>query len=162
MYKIRIVLDTKEDILRTVLVANDINLEQLHTVINNSFGFNGKEMASFYTTDDEWNQGTEIPLFSMTETGEKSAMNDFLLHEVFSDKNNKLIYIYDFLKMWTFYVEVLEKLDTTAENLPKVILEVGTIPNKAPERQFVIEGIKEDIDDEEDYFDDFNFDYDEL
>jgi len=61
MYKIRIVLDSEEDIIRTVLVNDDINLEALHQTITKSFNFEGFEMASFYRTDNEWNEGEEIP-----------------------------------------------------------------------------------------------------
>ena len=57
MYKIRAILDTEEDVIRTILVDNTINLESLHTIIANSFGFEGHEMASFYRADEDWNQG---------------------------------------------------------------------------------------------------------
>ena len=42
-----IVLDSEEDIIRTILVKNDINLETLHQTITKSFNFEGFEMASF-------------------------------------------------------------------------------------------------------------------
>ena len=70
MYKIRVILDTKEDVIRTILVDDSINLESLHYTIAKTFGFEVQEMASFYRTDDEWNQGEEIPLFNMAEAGE--------------------------------------------------------------------------------------------
>ena len=37
MYKIRIILDTKEDIIRTILVDETIDLEILHKTIASSF-----------------------------------------------------------------------------------------------------------------------------
>ena len=74
MYKIRIILDTKKDIIRTILVEETIDLEILHKTIASSFGFAGQEMASFYRTDDEWTQGEEIPLFNMAEAGEDISM----------------------------------------------------------------------------------------
>jgi hypothetical protein len=91
MYKIRIILDTKEDIIRTVLVNDSINLERLHTIVVSSFGFAGQEMASFYKTDDEWNQGKEIPLFNMAEAGEEISMQSCILNETLPEENNKLI-----------------------------------------------------------------------
>ena len=74
MYKIRVILDTKEDVIRTILVDSDLNLEDLHLTIAKSFGFKGQEMASFYRTDNEWTQGEEIPLFNMEEVGEGISM----------------------------------------------------------------------------------------
>ncbi|MGJ8745859.1 IS1096 element passenger TnpR family protein [Polaribacter sp.] len=162
MYKIRVILDTKEDIIRTLLVDNTINLEKLHSVIANSFGFKGQEMASFYRTDDEWNQGEEIPLFNMAEAGEGISMQTCLLNDTLPEENNKLIYVYDFLKMWTFYVDVVEISAEKREDLPQIILEVGEIPNEAPEKEFIADNLSDEFDDEDDLDDDFGHfdDYD--
>ena len=157
MYKVRVILDTKEDVIRTILVDDHINLEDLHFTIAKSFGFEGQEMASFYRTDDEWNQGEEIPLFNMAEAGEEISMQNCLLEETLPQINSKLIYVYDFFAMWTFYVEVVEILTEQKDNLPKTILEIGNIPNEAPQKEFVAENPEESDDDEFDIFDDFDF-----
>lgn len=158
MYKIRVILDTKEDVLRTILVEDSINLERLHFIIAEAFGFEGQEMASFYKADDEWNQGEEIPLFNMEETTTSIAMQNCLLTETLPLENDKLIYVYDFLNMWTFYVDVVEILKEQKDNLPLVILSVGEIPEKAPEKEFVADKLDSDTDDDEfDIFDDFDF-----
>lgn len=163
MYKIRIILDTKEDVLRTILVDDTINLESLHYTIAKAFGFEGQEMASFYRTDEEWNQGEEIPLFNMAEAGEAISMQTFILHETLPDENNKLIYVYDFLNMWTFYVDVVEINEDKRTDLPQTILEVGEIPSEAPEKEFVADKLGNEFDDEDDLDDDFghydDFDY---
>lgn len=163
MYKIRIILDTKEDVLRTILVDDTINLESLHYTIAKAFGFEGQEMASFYRTDDEWNQGEEIPLFNMAEAGEAISMQTCILNETLPDENNKLIYVYDFLNMWTFYVDVVEINEDKRTDLPQTILEVGEIPSEAPEKEFVADKLGNEFDDEDDLDDDFghydDFDY---
>ena len=74
MYKVRVILDTKNDVIRTLVVNEVKSLEDLHFDIAKSFGFNGQEMASFYRTDEDWNQGEEIPLFDMAEAGEEASM----------------------------------------------------------------------------------------
>lgn len=163
MYKIRIILDTKEDVIRTILVDDNINLESLHTTIAKSFGFKGQEMASFYRTDEEWNQGEEIPLFNMAEAGEDISMQNCILKDTLPEENNKLIYVYDFLNMWTFYVDVIEIASEKRDDLPQAILTVGEIPEQAPEKEFVAEklddgfGDEGDIDDEFGHFDDYDF-----
>ena len=155
MYKIRIILDTKEDVIRTITVNNAINLEELHTFIATSFGFNAQEMASFYRTDDEWNQGEEIPLFNMSEFGDALSMQTCILNDSLSIHDNKLIYVYDFLHMWTFYVEVIEITETIIEN-PTIVLSVGEIPETAPEKEFKAENLNEDPFDDD--FNDTEFD----
>ena len=160
MYKVRVILDTKEDVIRTVLVNNAINLETLHFTIAKAFGFGGQEMASFYRTDEEWNQGEEIPLFNMAEAGMGISMATEVLHESLPEENHKLIYVYDFLHMWTFYVEVVE-INNEKIIDSKIVLSVGEIPNEAPEKEFKAEDPEKDLDDdfndEFDPFDDFDF-----
>ncbi|MDT7832201.1 hypothetical protein RQM59_07395 [Flavobacteriaceae bacterium S356] len=162
MYKIRIILDTQEDVIRTILVKDRITLEELHFSIAKSFGFDATEMASFYLTDDEWNQGEEIPLFNMSDDPVSLAMNTCILNEALPNIADKLIYVYDFLKMWAFYVEVVEISSETSAELPKTILTVGSIPDEAPEKEFVAEDLgddpNEDFNDGFESLDDFDFD----
>jgi len=162
MYKIRIILDTQEDVIRTILVNDKITLEELHFSIAKSFGFDATEMASFYLTDDEWNQGEEIPLFNMSDNPVSLAMNTCILNEALPNIADKLIYVYDFLKMWAFYVEVVEVSSETSEELPKTILTVGVVPDEAPEKEFVAEDLgddpNEEFNDEFESLDDFDFD----
>lgn len=159
MYKIRVILDTKEDVIRTFLIDKSVTLEKLHTTIAKAFGFGGQEMASFYRTDNEWNQGEEIPLFNMNEIGEGISMATEILHETLTQESDKLIYVYDFLNMWTFYVEVIEISDEIISET-KLILTVGEIPSEAPEKEFKAEDLNANSDDDfEDPFDDID-DYD--
>lgn len=158
MYKIRVILDTQEDVIRTVLIDNATNLKSLHLTIAESFGFDGREMASFYRTDHEWNQGGEIPLFNMSEAGEGISMENSFIRKTLPEVNDKLIYVYDFLSMWTFYVEVIEITNTSSPDLPKTILVVGEVPDEVPEKEFVADNFDEDFEDEFDSLDDMDFD----
>ncbi|OSY88373.1 hypothetical protein WH52_06320 [Tenacibaculum holothuriorum] len=164
MYKVRVILDTQEDVIRTLVVDKAITLESLHQHIAKSFGFDGAEMASFYMTDEEWNQGEEIPLFNMAEAGEGISMATCILNETLPQVNDKLIYVYDFFHMWTFYVEVIEQGNESVLET-KTILAVGEIPKEAPEKEFKADKLLNDFDDEfKDEFNDFerldDFDFD--
>ena len=160
MYKIGIVLDTEADVIRTILLDNAINLETLHLTIAKSFDFDGLEMASFYRTDNEWNEGEEIPLFNMSEAGEGISMQNCFIRKTLPQTGDKLIYVYDFLKMWTFYVEAIEVTKDTQKNLPKTILSVGEIPKEAPEKEFVAEKSDDGFNDE--YEDEFKDEFESL
>ncbi|MDX5586215.1 MAG: hypothetical protein QNK20_15105 [Aureibaculum sp.] len=166
VYKIRLILDTKENVLRDIVISYNDTLEDLHNAITNAFGFYGTEMASFYLTDDKWNQGDEIPLFDMSESNNSMSMQTFKIKEVLTEDNDKLIYVYDFLALWSFYVELISiEEDENLIELPSLLLSVGVVPNEAPEKEFVSE---ESNSDSEEYdrlenFDDFDFDnFDEL
>ncbi len=107
VYKFRVILDTEEDIFRDIAILHTDSLEDLHNTISNAFGFDGSEMASFYTCDEQWNQEEEIPLFDTGDVvGEQSTMQDFILKDILHQEQTKIIYVYDFLNMFTFFVEL--------------------------------------------------------
>lgn len=156
VYKFRVILDTEEDIFRDIAILETDTLEDLHNVISNAFGFDGSEMASFYTCDDKWNQEDEIPLFDTGEVeGEQSTMQDFVLKDILHQEQTKIIYVYDFLNMFTFFVELgaIEE-EQNGETYPSLLYAHGEIS-----------GIDEngfDIDfDEEDLYSDFEDDLDQ-
>lgn len=154
VYKFRILLDSDQDddVFRDIEIRETDSLEDLHNAITQSFGFDGLEMASFYISNDQWDQGEEISMFDVSEGyDDKRTMNETLLNEVADEKRTKLIYIYDFLSMWTFLVEladIAEEADGT--DYPNLMFAHGQIPDSAPEKAFEAEN----FDDEFDEFDD--------
>ncbi len=133
-YKLRVILDVSEDVFRDIYVDENINLEDLHKTIVESFGFSGSEMASFYRADNDWNQGEEIPLEDFSEDGDMETMKDVSVSDIFMDKKDKLIYVYDFIAMWTFFVEVLKLNSDKNDDLPRISLSVGNVPETAPKK----------------------------
>lgn len=162
IYKIRVILDTKEDVIRTLLVDSSSTLEDLHKLIAKVFGFNGQEMASFFRADDEWNQGEEIPLFSMGDEPGALCMATTTIEQNIEDPEEKLIYVYDYLNMWTFYCELIEVTKTTTSKLPKLILTIGDVPDEAPEKEFKAEKEKNEFDLDNDDFDTHYDEFDNL
>lgn len=162
VYKIRVILDTEEDVIREIAIDASTTLEDLHNAITNAFGFDGTEMASFFTTDDNWNQGEEIPLFDMSENGDAISMQHILISEILDDDKDKLIYVYDFFSMWSFFVEFIDVLEDVSEHeLPALLFTLGNVPSSAPEKEFTSEKMDNDMDDDDD--DEFDFsNFDEL
>ncbi|AOW19246.1 IS1096 element passenger TnpR family protein [Urechidicola croceus] len=156
-YKIRAILDVENDVIRDILIDKSNNLETLHKVIANAFGFNGQEMASFYRTDNDWNQGEEIPLFDMSDAGESISMSTCIIEDTLKNDGDKLIYVYDFFSMWTFYVELTEvkSLPEDNLNLPKVVFAFGDAPETAPEKEFTSDNFNDDLDFDNDDFNEF-------
>jgi hypothetical protein len=165
IYKIRAILDVEKDVIRDVLIDSTENLETLHNCISNAFGFNGQEMASYYRSDNDWNQGEEIPLFNMSDDTTEISMQNCTLDDTLPNEGDKLIYVYDFLSMWTFYIELSEiKENSDDTDLPKVIFAFGDVPETAPEKEFTSESdgdfdLGEDTFDNIDEFDNID-DYD--
>ena len=155
IYRIRIILDVKEDVFRDIEIEAKSTLEDLHDAITQSFGFLGNEMASFYKSNESWYQGEELPLESM-ENG--SNMRDEPLNKIFTSSQHHLIYVYDFLNLWTFFVELNETADIiSSSSYPNLIYSKGDVPEEAPEKIFEADNEKElEANDEEE---DINLDY---
>ena len=161
LYRFRIILDAEEDVFRDIEIMSDNTLEDLHNTILQSFGFDGTEMASFYISDDDWNQGEEISQFDVTEgTDSVRLMNETTLDDVVSEDRTKLIYVYDFLSMWTFLVELAEIAEPDPQmDYPNLLFVHGQLPTAAPEKDFQAENDDLSLD----YDDDFDVDdYDDL
>ena len=140
IYRLRVILDndTNEDILRDVEIDKNSNLTDLHELILLSFNFSADQMASFYTVDEEWNQINEISLMNFDESTD--SMDSILIANILNNQNTKLLYIYDFMNMWTFYVELIEEAQEINNILyPRIIFSVGNVPEKAPDKKFINE-----------------------
>ena len=165
IYRIRIILDVTEDVLRDIEIEEEATLEDLHHCIIQSFGFLGNEMASFYKSDEHWTQGEELPLESMNEEPSK---NEEPLNKIFTLSQPHLIYIYDFLNLWTFFVELKEIGEKIpGMSYPNLIHSEGEVPEEAPEKIFDVEetdsfdleneGLEEEDDDDLLEYDDGDF-----
>jgi len=156
MYKFRVILDTKEDVIREIAILKDFTLDDLHQTIINAFGFDGMEMASFYHTDQEWNQGEEIPLFNMSDqVGGLSQMSDYKIDMVFNNTNKNLIYVYDFLNLWTFFVEFVSEFNEIEDkSVPLLLFSLGELPKEAPKKEFDLP----EEDEEDDNYNDLGYD----
>ncbi|GAA0872232.1 hypothetical protein GCM10009117_13790 [Gangjinia marincola] len=162
IYRFRVILDTKDDVFRDIEVKDDITMEDFHNSITQAFGFEGNEMASFYQSDEEWNQGEEIALFDMSEgTSQVRIMNETALDEMVTEQSPRLIYVYDFLSMWTFLVELAEIAEPDYSiDYPNLIFAHGELPPEAPDKEFNADDNDLDLDDDLDVdnYDDLDFD----
>lgn len=156
IYRFRVILDndTEEDIFRDLEIRETDTLEDLHNAITQSFGFDGSEMASFYISDDEWNQGEEISLFNLSEGSSPTRlMSETLINSEVHEAQTKLIYVYDFFNMWTFFVELAEIVEESeGHDYPNLMFVHGQIPAQAPSKNFEADDFTD--------IDEFDNDYD--
>lgn len=153
IYKIRAILDVREDVFRDIEIQSDATLEDLHKAIVEAFSLDGREMASFYLSDDEWNQGEEITLFDLSEGDKKTkVMADHRIEQLLTATHQRLLYAYDFMNIRTFYIEVLaiHPMENGID-YPRVTLSYGSTP------QFVDSDMEEIDDPDALEFDDDDF-----
>ena len=145
IYRMRVILDTETDVIRDFEIETTATLEELHDAVSQSFGFAGNEMASFDRSDENWAQGEELPLVDMG-VGEK-PLNERPLNKILSENENRLIYVYDFLNLWTFFVELIETAEKDhLKGYPSLIFSHGEVPETPPAKNFIA---KEDFDENE-------------
>ena len=147
-YNIRVILESKEDVIRDIEINSDCLLSELHFYLIECLNLNKNELASFYTTSNELEIINEIPLVSFEEKG--SNMENTTLEIVLDKDNNNLIYVYDYMKMWRFLLE----LKSTEENfnVKKCINKIGEMPKEAPEINFDVANQNENDDGIEDEY----------
>lgn len=162
IYRFRAILDTHEDVFRDLEIQADATLEDFHNALTQAFGFGGQEMASFYVSNDQWEQGEEIALFDMSEQpGTVRIMEETSLDDVVHEDQTKLIYVYDFFNLWTFLVELAEITEPEeGRSYPNLMFAHGNIPDEAPDKQFVADpdASEDAMDMDTDNYDQFDFD----
>lgn len=142
-YIIRVVMDTEDDVIRDVLIDPRQSLRELHELILKGFELAEGEMASFFLSDQEWNQGEEISLIDFdAPLPDARFMQDVTIADVLSETGDRLIYVYDMLNLWTFFLEVLSTDEKSSED--KIVAITGTRPDEAPLKN--MESIGDDMD----------------
>jgi hypothetical protein len=156
-YSITIYLESKEDIIRKVEIDSQNSLLELHKLIVDSFKLHKNELASFYSTNHDLELLEEIPLIVFEENNKSSNMEDTTIENILDIQSNRLIYIYDYMLMWRFLVELTDNKGEIQKSV--CIKSVGEIPEEAPEIIFDQSDKEESY---EDSIDEDDSEYDEL
>lgn len=133
VYRFRIIIEDYEDVFREIEIKSTQTFEDLHKKIQEAFKFDGSQLASFYMSDDSWRKGKEITLMDMSEDGEEKTpvMSKSILADYIDDPHQKIIYVFDFLNMWTFYLELVKiQKDDPKVSYPQIVRSVGAAPKQ--------------------------------
>ena len=158
--KFRVLMDSDKDqeVFRDIIIDENENFETFYRTILASFNFEGKEMGSFYMSNDEWDKGYEIGLMDMSFADEEEdlpgVMSQSILKDFMEAPDQKLILVYDFLRMWIFLIELQGTLDKDVKGKPEIEMSVGVAPpedSKMMQEEAFEEG---DFDEEDEFGDD--------
>ena len=69
-------------------------------------------------------------------------MQNTKLEVVLDEHNNNLIYVYDYMKMWRFLIELKSKEEDF--DFKKCLSKIGKMPKEAPEINFSLENQNND------------------
>ena len=164
--KFRVLLDSEKDqeVFRDILIDENENFETFYRTILTSFNFEGQEMGSFYMSNDEWDKGFEIGLMDMRFSDEEEdlpgVMSQSILKDFMEVSDQKIILVYDFLRMWIFLIELQETIEKDVIGKPEIAMSMGIAP---PEDSKMIqeEAFGGDDFDDEGYEDEFGEDFED-
>lgn len=135
VYKIRIILDTKEDIFRDVEVKGKQTLWNLHMGIKSAFSLLGEDLSLFNILDDDGVVVKTVPLEDMSDDGDGEIMSDVYIDEAFEHVGDKIHFQYGFMDLWEFFCELVEIIDEKpAVNYPITVFRFGNMPLHAPSK----------------------------
>lgn len=134
LYRFRVLVDDQVEAFRDIEVMAHATFFDLHRAILDAFAFQGQEMASFYVCDDDWQRGEEIPLMDMGMLDDGSTpttMEQVMIGDHVESEDQKFTYVYDFLNMWCFYVELVQTTESDqGPEFAQVVFSHGEAPKE--------------------------------
>ena len=108
--KFRVSWEEDDAIYRDVLVKHTQNFQDLHLIILKAFEFDQKHDATFYRSNDTWQRGREISkeVYDRTYKVAPLLMEETTIGSEIIDTNQHFIYEYDFVKSWSFLIQLIQ------------------------------------------------------
>ena len=132
--KFRIYFEEDDSIYRDVAIKHTQTFLQLHQVILKAYEFDNKHQATFYRSNDNWQRGREISLAQYDKPYKVAPllMENTVIGTEIKDPNQKFIYVYDFVKNWSFLVELIgvSKEESSKIDYPAMIKSEGIAPSQ--------------------------------
>ncbi len=132
--KFRIYLEEDDSVYRDVVAKHTQTFLDLHHVILKAYEFDSKHAATFHRSNDHWQRGREISLqkYDRQYKAEPLLMEQTLIGSEIKDPNQKFVYIYDFVKNWSFLVELINvtKEENNKISYPSVVRTEGIGPSQ--------------------------------
>jgi len=118
--KFRAYYEEDDAVYRDIVIKHNQTFQDLHLAILKAYEFDNKHQATFYRSNDQWERGREISLekYDKDYRAEPLIMMNTTIGSEIRDTNQKFIYVYDFVKNWTFLIELI---NVTKEESSKII-----------------------------------------
>ncbi len=138
IYKFKITFEDYEDIYRVIEIKSTQTFLDLHKAILDAIGFDQKQLASFYMSDDSWKKGQEITLEDMSDYEDDNLENliptmaNSRLADYINDPHQKILYVYDFLDVWAFNIELtgIDAKEKAGQKYPYCSKTIGVAPKQ--------------------------------
>lgn len=149
VYKFRVTFEDYDEVTREIEIRSSQSFEDFHQAIHKSINFDGKASSSFYMSNDHWHKGKEITLLesSVKDPSKTSLMASSFLKNFIIDPHQKIYYVFNFDKPWTFYIQLIK---ITVNEDPKITYPVCVKSAGEAPKQFgntaIIASANDDLD----------------
>ena len=118
--KFRVYFEEDETVYRDIVIRHTQSFFELHQAILKAWEFDNKHKATFFRSNDHWQQGREISVevYDKEYKAPPLIMSDTPIGTEIRDTNQRFIYLYDFNKNWSFLVELI---NISKEENPKIV-----------------------------------------
>ncbi len=169
IYKFKIRFEEHEEFLREIELRADQTFEDFHQAILGNLGLDPGMLASFFICDQRFRKLKEIQLVDMdpaappgedpdaeeTEAGKEEDHQDsepLLMHESYlkdhiDDPHQRMLFMYDNLNQWTFYIELMKiQRASDTESYPRISKAKGPVPRELVATPKQIPGVETPMD----------------
>lgn len=127
-------MEDDDSVYRDIAIRHSQKFIDLHQTILRAYEFDSKHKATFYRSNDHWQQGREISLevYDNEHKVPPLLMNETVIGTEIRDTNQKFVYKYDFNKNWMFLVELINvsKEENPRLSYPAVVRTEGIAPSQ--------------------------------
>jgi len=110
IYKFVVISAEEESFMREFEMDENNTLLDFHNTLQEELEYEDSHMATFFTTNDNWEKEEEFTLFDMGS--DTTVMDEVIIDDIVILDNQKLLYIFDLFNERAFFIECL---GTTAE-----------------------------------------------
>jgi hypothetical protein len=132
--KFRVYLEEDDAVYRDVLIKHTQTFADLHSVILKAYEFDNKHAATFYRSNENRQRGREISFekYDKPYVAPPLLMSETKIGSEIQTTDQKFIYVYDFQKNWTFWVDLIQVIKEVNPKLeyPCVSRKEGLAPQQ--------------------------------
>ncbi len=146
IYKFKVNFEDQDDFLREIELRADQTFEDFHQAILGNLALDPGMLASFYICDHRFRKQKEIQLVETSSIERRKhtdendqieninktlLMKDAELKDFIDDPHQRLVFLYDYINRWTFYIELIKIMpEDKSVRYPRFSKSLGPVPRE--------------------------------
>ncbi len=139
IYHLRALSNESDDFVLDIAIDSQFTFMELHDFIQEKLDYDPSHMASFFTTDEDWNKEHEITLMDMGEGNNCTfCMENTHLSDLLTRQKQRILYTFDLFSERVLFIE-LAQIDKGKLQFPVCTKLLGTPPAQFLESDFSLD-----------------------